>query len=205
MKSTLIAAALVLGASAGTAGAADTYTLLPSHTYPSFETDHWGGLSVWRGKFTKTTGEVVLDRKARTGTMTAVIETASADVGHVAMNALIKSARVLDAEKYPTIVYRGTAMTFDGDRPVEVQGELTLNGVTRPVKLRIASFKCMVSKIYKREVCGVDAVGTFSRADFGVNINLELGFKPEIKLAIQAEGLIKVDQGAPLATPAGSP
>jgi polyisoprenoid-binding protein YceI len=65
--------------------------------------------------------------------------------------------------------------------------------VTRPVKLRIASFKCMVSKIYKREVCGVDAVGAFSRADFGVNINLELGFKPEIKLAIQAEGLIKVD------------
>jgi polyisoprenoid-binding protein YceI len=123
MKSALIAAALLIGATAGPAGAAETYTLLPRHTYPSFETDHWGGLSVWRGKFSKTTGEVVLDRKARTGTMTAVIETASADIGHAAMNALIKSARVLDAEKYPTFVYRGNAMTFEGDRPVEVQGD----------------------------------------------------------------------------------
>ena len=193
MKSALIVAVLLIGATAGHARAAETYTLLPSHTYPSFETDHWGGLSVWRGKFTKTTGEVTLDRKAKTGTLTAVIETASADVGHAAMNALMKSPRVFDAEKYPTIVYRGTSMTFEGERPVEVQGELTLNGVTRPVKLRIESFKCMVSKIYKREVCGVDAVANFSRADFGVNINLDLGFKPEIKLAIQAEALIKVE------------
>lgn len=192
MKSALIAALLVATVAAQ-AAAADTYTLSPSHTYPSFETDHWGGLSVWRGKFTKTTGNVVLDRKAGTGTLDVAIETASVDVGHAAMNAVLKSPRILDAEKYPTIVYRGTSMRFDGGVPVEVVGELTLNGVTKPVNLRIDSFKCMESKIYKREVCGVNALGSFNRADFGVNINLDLGFKPEIKLAIQAEGLIKLE------------
>lgn len=191
MKSALIAA-LLLGTMAAQASATE-YTLDPSHTYPSFETDHWGGLSVWRGKFTKTTGNVVLDRKARTGTLNVAIETASVDVGHATMNGVLKSPRILDADKYPVIVYRGTSMRFDGEQPVEVIGELTLNGVTKPLNLRIDSFKCMENHLYKREVCGVNAVASFNRADFGVNINLNLGFKPEIKLAIQAEGLIKLD------------
>ncbi len=191
MKSALIAA-LLLGAMTAQASATE-YTLDPSHTYPSFETDHWGGLSVWRGKFTKTTGNVVLDRKARTGTLNVAIETASVDVGHATMNGVLKSPRILDADKYPVIVYRGTAMRFEGEQPVEVIGELTLNGVTKPLNLRIDSFKCMENHLYKREVCGVNAVASFNRADFGVNINLNLGFKPEIKLAIQAEGLIKLD------------
>ena len=35
-----------------------TYTLDPDHTHPSFEVDHFGGLSTWRGTFKKTTGKV---------------------------------------------------------------------------------------------------------------------------------------------------
>lgn len=193
MKAALMTAALACGMALH-AHAAESYMLMPSHTYPSFEADHWDGLSVWRGKFTKTSGSVVLDRKNRTGTLDVTIETASVDVGHAAMNAVLKSARILDAEKYPTIVYRGNAMRFEGERPAEVIGELTLNGVTRPLNLRIDSFKCMQSHLYHREVCGVNALATFNRADFGVNVNLDLGFRPEIKLAIQAEGLIKPDQ-----------
>jgi len=191
MKSLLIST--LLASLALPALAAETYTLLPSHTYPSFETDHWGGMSVWRGKFTKSSGTVVLDRQAKTGTLEVTVETASVDVGHTAMNGVLKSARILDTEKYPTAVYRGSSMRFDGERPVEVIGELTLNGVTKPLNLQIETFKCMQSALYKREVCGVNAFAHFNRADYGITVNLDLGFKPEIKLAIQAEGLIKVD------------
>ena len=42
-----------------------TYKLDPSHTYPSFAADHMGGLSVWRGKFTATSGTVVYDKEAK--------------------------------------------------------------------------------------------------------------------------------------------
>ena len=191
MKSLLLST--LLASLALPAFAAETYTLLPSHTYPSFETDHWGGMSVWRGKFTKSSGTVVLDRQAKTGTLEVTVETASVDVGHTAMNGVLKSARILDTEKYPTAVYRGSSMRFDGERPVEVIGELTLNGVTKPLNLQIETFKCMESKLYKREVCGVNAFANFNRADYGITVNLDLGFKPEIKLAIQAEALIKVD------------
>lgn len=189
MKPALLVATM-LAAFVSQAYATESYTLLSSHTYPNFEADHWNGLSVWRGKFTKTTGNVMLDREAKTGTLDVVIETASVDVGHSTMNAVLKSSRILDAEKYPTINYRGKSMRFEGDKPVEVIGDLTLNGVTKPLNLQIDSFKCMKSYIYKRQVCGVNVFGSFNRADFGVNVNLELGFRPEIKLAIQAEGLI---------------
>ena len=47
------------------AHAADTYQLDPNHTFPSFETDHLGGLSVWRGKFTKSSGTVTVDQIGR--------------------------------------------------------------------------------------------------------------------------------------------
>ena len=190
MKSVLVTTTLLAALSLGTnANATDSYTLMPSHTYPSFEADHWGGLSVWRGKFTKTSGTVMLDREAKTGTLEVIIETASVDVGHPGMNGVLVSSRILDAQQYPRIIYRGTSMRFEGDHPVEVVGELTLNGVTKPLNLRIETFKCMEDHIYKREVCGVNALASFNRADFGVNVNLDLGFKPEIKLAIQAEAL----------------
>ena len=48
-----------LAAVAGTAVATPvTYNIDPTHTYPSFEADHMGGQSIWRGKFNKTTGKV---------------------------------------------------------------------------------------------------------------------------------------------------
>lgn len=67
---------------AGLAGAAPvTYNVDPEHTYPSFEVDHFGGMSVWRGKFNQNSGTIVLDRDAGTGTVDIKIETASIDLG----------------------------------------------------------------------------------------------------------------------------
>ena len=59
----LASLAALLGASAFAAPV--TYTLDPNHTYPSFSADHFGGLSVWRGKFNATSGKVVYDKDKR--------------------------------------------------------------------------------------------------------------------------------------------
>src|SRR5208282_4220774 len=59
----LASMAALIGASAFAAPV--TYTLDPAHTYPSFEADHFGGLSVWRGKFESTSGKVVYDKEAK--------------------------------------------------------------------------------------------------------------------------------------------
>ena len=171
-----------------TAFAADTYKIDPNHTYPSFEADHFGGLSVWRGKFDKTEGTIVVDRANKSGTVDITIDATSLDFGLAKMNDHAKGADMFDVTKYPTATYKGK-LVFKGDVPTSVDGELTLHGVTKPVTLTINQFKCIQHPMLKKEVCGADASATFNRADFGVDYGVKMGFKPEVKLAIQVEGV----------------
>ena len=186
MNSKHLIVALIAAVSAS-AFAADTYTIEPNHTYPSFEADHMG-ISVWRGKFTKTSGTIELDRAARTGALDITIDATSLDFGHEKMNNHAKGADIFDVVKFPTAQYKSKSMTFKDNTPVSVDGELTLHGVTKPVKLTINKFKCIMHPMLKREVCGADASAEFNRADFGITFGLPK-FAPEVKLAIQVEAI----------------
>jgi len=181
-------ALLAVAFASSAAFAADTYKIDSNHTYPSFEADHFGGLSTWRGKFEKTEGTIVVDRAGKTGTVDITIDANSLDFGHAKMNEHAKSPDMFDVAKYPTATYKGK-IVFKGDAPSTVDGELTLHGVTKPVTLHINQFKCMQHPMLKREVCGADASATFNRADFGVDYGVKMGFKPEVKLAIQVEAV----------------
>ncbi len=182
---------VMFGALASAAFAAPvTYNVDPDHTFPSFEADHFGGMSVWRGKFNQTSGSVVLDREAQTGTVDITIDAKSIDAGHDKLNAHLtgSDAGMLDVAKFPTATYKGKLAKFKDGAPTEVQGELTLHGVTKPVTLTIRSFKCMTHPMKKQEFCGADAAGTINRDDFGINFGKAFGFKMDVKLAIQIEG-----------------
>lgn len=180
----VIAAALSSSAFAGVS----TYQLDPEHTYPSFEADHIGGLSVWRGKFDKSQGTVRLDRAAKTGTVEVATDIASVHTGSVKLDQMLQSGQFFEASKFPEATYQGT-VKFEGDKPASVVGNLTIHGVTRPLTLTIDSFKCMPHPMLKREVCGVDAVGEFDRSDFGVDFGKAYGFSMKTKLLISAEAL----------------
>jgi len=193
MKITTFAAAVAASLAAVVAtpalAAATTYNLDPMHTYPSFEADHFGGVSVWRGKFTKSSGTVTLDREAKTGTVDVTIDASSIDTGNAMLDKHVSSAEFLDTAKYPTATYKGTQIRFEGDTPVEVIGTLTLHGVTKPLNLKIESFKCFVNPMLKREVCGTESTATFDRADFGMDWGKAYGFNTKTVLNIQAEGV----------------
>ena len=184
-----VAGALVAMASFSVMAEEATYQLDPGHTAPSFEADHFGGLSVWRGKFSKGSGTVTLDRAAQKGTLDATIDMTTVYIGNEKLNGELKSAQFFDAEKFPTATYKGTSMKFKGDVPVEVIGELTLHGVTKPVNLKIDSFKCIMHPMLKKEVCGTESTATFNRDDFGIAWGKEYGFKMKTTLHIQAEGV----------------
>jgi polyisoprenoid-binding protein YceI len=189
MKLKHLSTALLAAAFASSAfAAADTYKIDPNHTYPSFEADHFGGLSTWRGKFDKSDGSITLDRAAKSGSVDITIDTTSIDFGHAKMNDHAKGAEIFDTAKFPTATYKGK-MVFKGDVPATVDGELTLHGVTKPVTLTINKFKCIQHPMLKREVCGADASATFNRSDFGVSYGTQMGFNPEVKLAIQVEAV----------------
>ena len=167
---------------------AQSYNIDPSHTFPSFETDHMG-ISVWRGKFNKTSGTVTLDKAAKTGTLDITIDASSIDTGFAKLNEHLQSPDFFNVAKFPTATYKSTSFKFDGDKPVAVQGNLTLLGVTKPVELTINKFKCIIHPMLKREVCGADVSASFKRTDFGMN-TYSPPFDPVIKLAIQVEAVL---------------
>jgi polyisoprenoid-binding protein YceI len=188
MKNALPVAMLALVAGAAIA-APVTYNLDPNHTFPSFEADHFGGLSTWRGKFDKSSGTVVYDKEKSAGTVEVNVDVSSIDFGLQKLNEHARSPEIFDAAKYPTATYKGTLAKFKDGAPTEIDGEFTLHGVTKPLKLTVNSFKCMVNPMSKKEVCGADASATLNRSDYGVNFGDKYGFKQEVKLQIQVEGI----------------
>ena len=96
----------ILGVASASAAPVN-YVLDPDHTHPSFEVDHFGGLSTWRGTFKKTSGKVELDTAAKTGVVDVIIDTASVDFAHDKLNEHVSSAEMLDVAKFPTAEYKG--------------------------------------------------------------------------------------------------
>lgn len=183
-------APLLLALLAGAAHAAPVaYTIDADHTFPSFEADHMAGLSVWRGKFNKSSGKVTLDKAAGAGTVDITIDTASVDFGHDKLNSWATGADFFNTAKYPQARYQGKLVGFKKGVPTKVDGQLTLNGVTKPVVLQIKSFKCMPHPMFKREVCGADALGVFKRDAFGLGAGKDYGFSMDVTLRVQVEAL----------------
>lgn len=187
---TLIPAALALAATVPALADAKHYTLDPTHTYVSFAAPHIQQISWWRGKFDRTqSGSVTLDSAAKTGSIDVVIDTTSIDFGLAKMDEHAKSPDFFDVAKFPTAEFKSDSIKFDGDTPVSADGQLTLHGVTKPVTLKINSFKCIQDPFLKVERCGADVYAEINRDDFGVSYAVKMtgGL---VKLEIQAEGLL---------------
>lgn len=172
----------------GASAAPVTYRIDPAHTFPSFEADHMG-ISVWRGKFNANSGTVVYDKAAASGTLDISIDTASVDFGHDALNTWAAGKEFFDAAKFGPARYKGRLTGFVNGVPTQVTGELTLHGVTRPVNLQLALFKCIPHPMLKRDLCGADAMASIRRDEFGLDAGKDYGFKMDVALRIQVEAV----------------
>lgn len=188
MRLNPLAAGLLLALSAPAFAEVEHYSIDPDHTYASFEVPHISQISNWRGKFDRTqSGTITLDRAKKTGSVDIVIDTTSIDFGHEKMNKHAKSADFFDVEKFPTATYHADTVKFDGDSPSEVDGQLTLHGVTKPVVLKINSFKCITHPVLKVPYCGADASAEFDRSDFGIGYGVQMTGTGKVKIQIQVE------------------
>ena len=168
-----------------------TYVIDPNHTFPAFEADHMGGLSFWRGKINSTSGEIILDKKNKTGSVNVIMEMVSIDFGHDEMNKRAKGDDMFDIEKFPQASYEGKLINFQDGAPTKVVGELTLHGITKNVDLEIKAFKCRLHPFKLRQVCGADLRGNIMRDDFGIKYGKMLGFKMDVALRIGVEAIKK--------------
>ena len=186
-KTSLGALALMLSATCASA-APTTYAIDPTHTYPSFEADHMG-ISVWRGKLNKSSGKVVYDKAAGTGSVEITTELSSIDFGMDALATWARGKDFFDVKKHPRAVFKGSLQTPVNGVPTQLVGELTMHGVTRPLTLTINALKCVPHPMLKRDYCGADASGSFNRDDFGLSAGKDYGFKMNVDLRIQVEAI----------------
>lgn len=146
---------------------ATTYVVDPGHTLPAFEYDHFG-FARQRGLFSKTEGTIVFDPAKKAGKADITIHVDSVTTGVPKFDEHLKSADFFDAAKYPTITFKSKRFGFDGDKLTEIQGDLTVHGVKKPVTLKIESLTCKDHPVKKIPACGANAVTTIKRSDFGV-------------------------------------
>lgn len=184
---TRLAAVLVSAAFALPAIAADSYTVDPSHTYPSFEINHLG-FSNMRGTFDATSGKIMLDIAAKSGSIEITIDATSLDTGHGKRDEHLKSNEFFNVAKFPTLTYKASNLKFNGDKLSGADGDLTLLGVTKPVSLTVTAFNCGAHPMTKKPVCGANATAVIKRSDFGLSAYLP-AVGDEVKISIEVEAV----------------
>jgi polyisoprenoid-binding protein YceI len=184
MNNTLIALAITSTLSVS-AFAADSYTIDPRHTFPSFEISHLG-FSFQRGRFNSSAGKITLDTAAQSGSIAVTIDAASVDTGLAELEKHIMSEEFFDVAKYPTITFTSKNLKFDGDKLIGANGDFTLHGVTKPVSLQIDHFRCAPHPMNKKPTCGANATTTIKRSEFGI-IKYVPAVGDEVKITIQVE------------------
>lgn len=167
--------------------AADSYTVDPAHTYPSFEINHLG-FSTLHGTFDATSGKITLDPAGKSGSIEITIDTASIDTGHGKRDEHLKSEEFFNVAKFPTLSYKAGKLKFNGDKLSGADGELTLLGVTRPVSLTVTAFNCGAHPMTKKQVCGANATAAIKRSDFGLSAYVP-AVGDDVRISIEVEAI----------------
>jgi len=176
------------------AAAPESYTMDPPHSIPQFELDYIGFTTI-HGRFDRTSGKFTIDRSAKTGSVEFVIDAASVTTGDTERGSRprtrdehLRTADFFNVAEFPRLTFKGSAVKFAGEAPAQVDGQLTMLGVTRPVTLKVERWKCGTHPFYKKEACGADAVATLKRSDFGMKYGIP-ALGDEVKLRIGIMGM----------------
>lgn len=161
----LPAALLAASFAAPAFAAPETYVIDDSHTYPRFSWNHLG-FSTQVARFNDTSGKVVFDRQAKTGSVDIVIDMKSVDTGFATFDEHIQAEEFFHTAKYPTATFKSTKVDFKGDKPWKIHGDLTIKGITKPVTLNVTAFQAMPHPMQKKDAIGADAYTVIKRTEF---------------------------------------
>ncbi|MFC6645899.1 YceI family protein [Granulicella cerasi] len=168
MKKTILAAAaaLILSPAMGAFAQASTWTIDSAHSSASFEIRHMGVSNV-RGAISNIKGSVVWDEKDLTkDSVVADLDATTVNTNMDARDKHLKSPDFFNVEKFPTIHFQSKKVTREGGKLV-VWGDLTLAGVTKPVKLDVDGPVPPQKGMKGGLVSGFSASTVIKRADFG--------------------------------------
>ena len=150
-----------------------TWKIDPAHSSAQFVVRHMMITNV-RGGFSNVQGTVVYDAAdLAASTIEVTIDPATLSTGDARRDAHVKSAEFLDIEKYPTITFKSSTITKDGDG-LKVRGNLTLHGVTKEVVLQVDGPSQEQKDPWGNTRVGASATTKIKRSDFGLTWNAAL-------------------------------
>lgn len=170
-------------------------TIDPDHSVAAFAIRHLG-IAMVRGMFHKLSGCVYFDADdVARSTVEAEIDVASLSTGIRKRDDHVLSSEMLDAARYPTIIFKSTRVVPEDKGKVKVHGDLTIHGVTKPVVLDVQHFGPVKSPFGGEISVGFSAAAKVNRKDFDVNWGddvlenggLVAGKDVEITLDIEAD------------------
>jgi polyisoprenoid-binding protein YceI len=168
-----------------------TWTIDASHSSVEFIVRHLM-VSKVRGRFDDVSGDIHVAERPEDSDVAVSIATASVSTGDPQRDGHLVSPDFFDAEQYPAITYRSTAVRLGDDGALEVDGELSVHGVTRPVQLKGEYFG-VARDPWGNDRVGFSAATELDREDFGLTWNQTLetggvlvGKKARIELEIEA-------------------
>ncbi len=141
------------------------WALDPAHSAVNFTIRHLG-VSKVRGRFTRFSVDIVVGETLEDTTVAAVVEVDSVDTGNADRDAHVLAPDMLDVTVRPTLAFRSTAISGDGDE-WELTGDLTIGEVTRPVTLAVELGGLQEFPGGPRHA-GFEATTQIRRQDFGL-------------------------------------
>jgi polyisoprenoid-binding protein YceI len=187
--------ALALTAVLPALAAAETsnWTIDPAHTNSQFSVRHLV-ISTVRGQFGKTTGALHLDEKDLTkSAVEATIDVTTIDTRVADRDTHLKSPDFFDAAKYPTMTFKSTKVEKAGDDKLNVTGDLTLKGNTKPVVFEVTYTPAAVTGMRGESRRGFSATTKINRKDFGLNWSKVVEAGPvvgdEVSIVVDAEAI----------------
>lgn len=151
-----------------------TWNLDPAHSAAEFKVKHMM-ISNVKGKFTGLSGVLTLDEADVTrSSVEALIPIATVSTGDAQRDGHLKSGDFFDAEKYPTMSFKSTAVKNTGAGELEVTGDLTLHGVTKAVTFAVEGPSSPSKDPWGNLRVGLSATAKINRKDFGLTWNSAL-------------------------------
>lgn len=163
-----------------------TYALDPDHTRVHWEVRHFD-TSTHRGRFDRIAGSIMIDRTARRGDISIIVDTASISSGNPVLDGVLRSDKFFAVATHPQAYLVATRLAFKGERLSNVRGEFTLQGVSKPLALEAIGFGCRHDN-GGREICGGDFRAELRRSDHGITYGLPF-VADRVVLVIQVEGV----------------
>jgi len=178
-----------------------TWEIDSAHSGAHFSVRHLMIATV-RGEFRKVTGTILMDEKdISKSTVEAVIDTTTIDTRNERRDDHLKSADFFEVAKFPTMTFKSTSVTRQGEGRFKVAGDLTLRGVTKPVILDVEGLTNQVKDQRGNTKTGASATTKINRSEFGLTWNraVETGgvaVSDEVGIVIDLELVKKVPPAA---------